>query len=285
MSCDGNTISISYGEEQIRKNTLITFAGVISGYMLEVFLYSINLLIFSIAAYTLVYNLKGYARWVLLGFAISMFVISTVAASLSLYIFFGCLMHEQAIPFRLLRARHVSYFVNNLIADILLIYRCYVIWSRSILVIIAPCICLLASLRVFYVQSPQGDLFVDRRYIYIWMALGFNIVVTVLNASRIWWLSREVRKVLGPTLTRKYYSAMVIIIESGAIYSLYVLISQLIKTVVDKNLIILDAGLTQVVSIAPTLIIVQVGLGRQARDLESAIQTTREFISTTAHSH
>lgn len=122
----------------------------------------------------------------------------------------------------------------------------------------------------------------------MWTALVFNIVVTALNATRIWWLAREAREVLGPTLTRRYYSAMAIVIESGAIYSLYVLVDQLIKTVINKNLIILDAGLTQVVSIAPTLIIVQVGLGRQARDLESAIQTargTQEFIFTTVHSY
>lgn len=122
----------------------------------------------------------------------------------------------------------------------------------------------------------------------MWIALAFNIVVTALNATRIWWMAREARKVLGPSLARRYYSAMAIIIESGAIYSVYVLVDQVLKATVNKNLFILDAGLVQVVAIAPTLIIVQVGLGRQARDLESTIQTgrgTRSVIFTTVHSH
>lgn len=122
----------------------------------------------------------------------------------------------------------------------------------------------------------------------MWTAFAFNVMITALNAIRIWWMGRQARKLLGPALARRYYSAMVIMIESGAIYSFYVLLDQVIKTVVSQDLFLLDAGLTQVVTIGPTLIIVQVGLGRQARDLESTIQTsreTREVVLTTGGFH
>ncbi|KAF5354188.1 hypothetical protein D9756_007167 [Leucocoprinus leucothites] len=267
-----------------------TFAGHIAGYMVEIFLYGINLVTFSTAAYTLVHNLKGNTRWILLTSASVMFVFSTMNTSLTIYVVFGYMLRRQGIPIQIIRVRHSLYFVNNLIADMLLLYRCYAIWSHSIRVIIVPCICLLASfgLGIFYVGSSLYS-FAHRRYIYMWMALTFNIVVTALNATRIWWMARETRKAIGPILARKYYSAMVIIIESGAIYSIYSLIDQVLKTVVGENLVILDAGLAQVVAIAPNLIIMQIGLGRQARDLESTIQTGREtgetVVLTTVHSH
>ncbi|KAF5354033.1 hypothetical protein D9756_007187 [Leucocoprinus leucothites] len=73
-------------------------------------------------------------------------------------------------------------------------------------------------------------------------------------------MARETRKALGPILARRYYSAMVIIVESGAIYSLYVLTDEIIK----------------MAAIAPTLIIIQVGFGRQARNIESTMRIGRQ---------
>ncbi|KAF5354191.1 hypothetical protein D9756_007163 [Leucocoprinus leucothites] len=72
-----------------------------------------------------------------------------------------------------------------------------------------------------------------------WILLASAVVmfsISTVDASittRIWWMARQARKILGPTLARRYYSAMVIIsdrIESGAIYSLYVLADEVVKT-------------------------------------------------------
>jgi hypothetical protein len=63
-----------------------------------------------------------------------------------------------------------------------------------------------------------------------------------------------------------------IIVESGIVYSIYVVLD-----VVFPGLI-LDAGLAQVVGIVPTLIIVQIGLGRDAHDID----TTTSFVRSNA---
>ncbi|KAJ3576022.1 hypothetical protein NP233_g713 [Leucocoprinus birnbaumii] len=205
-----------------------------------------------------------------------MFAISTGDACLTLYIMFGPLLHSQPVPYQLIQSRQTLYFVNNLLADALLIYRCYVIWSYSTAVIVLPCLLFATSfgVGVFYASDLLAML-KSRGYNYMWLALAFNILLTTLIALRIWWMARQASKALGPTMARRYYSAMVIIIESGAIYSLYVLVDQILKTAVDKNILFMDAGLTQVTTIAPTLIIVQVGFGRQVHDLESTIRTGR----------
>lgn len=262
-----------------KTNTPFSFSDFISGYMFTIFLYSIAFLFFCIAAFTLVKNLKGYPKWILLASAVVMFSISTVDASISMYILFGPLMHKQPVPYGMVHLRQMFYFLNNLFADALLTYRCYVIWSHSVRIIILPCIILASSfgLGVLYVSSHYAMLR-DRGYNYMWLALAHNILVTALIATRIWWMARQARKILGPTLARRYYSAMVIIIESGAIYSLYVLADEVVKTI-NPNILFLDAGLTQITTIAPTLIIVKVGLGRQAHDLETTIQTGREMQS------
>jgi len=69
-----------------------------------------------------------------------------------------------------------------------------------------------------------------------------------------------------------------IIVESGVIYSIYVVLD-----VVFKNLI-LDAGLVQVVGIVPTLIIVQIGLGHDGHDIDTTASMVQSgFISTNGH--
>ncbi|KAF5359452.1 hypothetical protein D9756_003061 [Leucocoprinus leucothites] len=287
MACEGTATDFGNWNDPLSNSSPFPLTGFLSGFMVEIFLYGINLSTFSTAAITLIYNLKCYVRWILLAFATVMFSISTATASLNFYILFGYLIRKQPVPFQIFRIRQILYLVNNLIADVLLIYRSYVIWSHSARIIIVPCIFLSASfgLGILYIQSPLAWIR-ERGYVYMWLTLAFNTIITALNASRIWWMAREARKILGPTLAQRYYSAMVIIIESGAIYSLYILADQVIKTVVNQNITILDAGLTQVVAIAPTLIIVQVSLDRQARDLESAIRTSREteIVFTTVHS-
>lgn len=125
MVCnDTATYIVNESSELPGSDCLFTYTGYISGFMFEILLYGINFVIFLTAAYTLVYNLKGYARWVLFASALAMFAISTTNVSLSLYAVFGYLMRKQDIPFRIIRARHVFYFVNNLIGDALLVSLC-----------------------------------------------------------------------------------------------------------------------------------------------------------------
>ncbi|KAF8908164.1 hypothetical protein CPB84DRAFT_1767465 [Gymnopilus junonius] len=103
------------------------------------------------------------------------------------------------------------------------------------------------------------------------------MLITALMAGRIYWIARKARSILGPGLSSKYTTMIAIIVESGVIYSVYFILD-----VVAQNLI-LDAGLAQIVGMVPTLIIVQVGLGRDAHDVDhdtaatTTHRTTRLF--------
>jgi len=57
-----------------------------------------------------------------------------------------------------------------------------------------------------------------------YISLATNTIVTFLSAGRIWWVSREIRASLGKDVVKKYNTAIMMIVESGAIFSVSILI-------------------------------------------------------------
>ncbi|KAI3601622.1 hypothetical protein WG66_003057 [Moniliophthora roreri] len=101
-----------------------------------------------------------------------------------------------------------------------------------------------------------------------WLAeMGVNIILTLLTAGRIWWISREARKHMGPAIKTKYNTIVAIILESGILYPIF-----LATYVVYTLLLDPDAGGSipfqlfivtyQVAGIAPTLIIIRAARGK-----------------------
>ncbi|KAF7350789.1 hypothetical protein MSAN_01640400 [Mycena sanguinolenta] len=151
------------------------------------------------------------------------------------------------------------YVVSNIIADGLLIYRCYVIWSNNVLVTILPILMLIASTVLGLISTFDFSLSSDPCF---GVSLATNVLVTVLTAGRIWWISYYSRAYLKTAATRRYVSAMVILVESGILYSanlLAVLIVCRIPSVSYYSDVLLQMQY-QIMGIAPTLIIVRAGL-------------------------
>ncbi|KAF9450828.1 hypothetical protein P691DRAFT_428104 [Macrolepiota fuliginosa MF-IS2] len=254
-----------------------SFAEYVSGWMFEVFLYGINIMLFSTTVLILMRRSNGMMvpRWPLLVPAVAMFTISTANVCLSVYMLFGVLIYGTPLPVWTIISKHMFYLINNVIADSLLLYRCYIVWSRSVYIAVIPGIFLLASSILGLIIMSGPTLRAGRRkFLYMWLTLALNISVTALTAGRIWWMANKARRILGPALARRYYSALATIIESGAIYSLYVMIDLILLTIGHQSFIF-DAGLAHIVAIAPTLIIVQVGLGCQIQDVETTIRLSR----------
>lgn len=145
----------------------------------------------------------------------------------------------------------VVYVTNNLMADALLIYRCYVIWN-TIYITVAPLILLIATMILGYtIQLP----------LFFILSLTINLFVPTLVAGRLWWVIRRIRGPAGEVTRRKGRNAMIIILESGLIYSIFVSIHMGFFHFQNPMDEIIYAALGQVVGIVPTLIIVRVGLG------------------------
>lgn len=174
--------------------------------------------------------------------------------------------------------RQAIYVTNNIVADSLVVYRLYVVWGFNRKVIIGPIIMLIATSLSGYLAVwgfskivPGEDVFASD--IAIWgtalfaLSLSTNIVVTSLIAGRIWWIGRQAAKSLGGAHGQKYSQALVIIIESGAIYSVCLFILLILYVTKANAQYIVYDSLAQIMGIVPTLIIVRVGLGLTKGDV------------------
>ncbi|KAF5343972.1 hypothetical protein D9756_011432 [Leucocoprinus leucothites] len=252
------------------------FSEYVAGFMFQVFLYGINVLLFFSTVFILVRKSKGLNRWTFLAFAVVMFSIATASTCTSMYLLFGVLISGRPIPIPIARAQHMYMFFNTSIADVLLICRCYAAWDRSKYIIAVPCAMFLgSSVCGMVIMSEAVQSIGWRKFVYLWLTMSLNVLVTTLTVVRVWWMGHQVRKALGSGLARKYYSFLAVIVESGAIYSLYLLIDQVLVSTNTPSFYV-DAGLTQIAFTAPTLIIVQLGLGRHIRDVQTTIRLSQE---------
>ncbi|KAJ7750601.1 hypothetical protein B0H16DRAFT_1842729 [Mycena metata] len=196
--------------------------------------YGIYLVLFCICVYILLHRPHTPGNTILLVTAIALFTLSTVQTVICL-ILGSIYIDDLNLPFdKLVTANTILYAVNNTIADGLLVFG------------------IGFKLRI-----------VKDNFIFFMLSLITNVLVTILTATRIWWIQRKARAYLQPSVRRRYASTIAILIESGVIYSVFVLAYLIVDAfpetaIMDEPLFQL---LAQVMGIAPTLIIVRVGLG------------------------
>jgi hypothetical protein len=140
--------------------------------------------------------------------------------------------------------------LTDFIADLILIYRCWLLWSRNYWVIILPTLISTASLgealmtmaaswcslttvlvsacfsAVFYFElrinpnSPIPPSLVPLGVAAFSLPLGTSVIVTTLICARIWYLSprkaRDMRSAQFPTGTGQ--AIIKIVVESGILY-------------------------------------------------------------------
>ncbi|KAF7324548.1 hypothetical protein MKEN_00496000 [Mycena kentingensis (nom. inval.)] len=179
----------------------------------------------------------------------------------------------ELLRLRLYSAKDLIMTTNNLVVDSIFIYRCYSVWSHKRYIVALPTLMLLATTIYNYTASIANDSpslvlgkILDLRYGLI-LSMLTNIVLMLLTAGRIWWARRQLSSVLqDPELDRRYNTAIAMVIESGALYCINVLVVVIAETVAPaRNEVVTEVfwgSLSQIMNIAPLLIIVRVGMGR-----------------------
>ncbi|KAJ7282295.1 hypothetical protein C8J57DRAFT_1295082, partial [Mycena rebaudengoi] len=201
-------------------------------------------------------------RWLLVGTTIMMFLLGTCGtfvvvamAGVSIRMIKAVVLGSADLPRRIGVLGELS-----AVADLLLLYRCYVIWgSKKILIV--PALCNLATVVLTVV------VWLPKPYIHprtpCVMTLGTNLLLALLTAGRIWYVGREVQT---------YNTAIVLMFESGAIYCLSLVLWVISLTTLVNNYNgefaeifsgITGGLVTQTANTAPTLILVRVGMSRQ----------------------
>ncbi|KAF8890433.1 hypothetical protein BD779DRAFT_1517608 [Infundibulicybe gibba] len=270
----------------------------------ETLLYGAYAVLFSICIYILLYSRKPSSglNKPLLTTAVAMFAMSTIHVAVGLArgiaafidskdLQDGAISYFAEIWIWISIFKQALYVTNNVIADALVVYRCYVVWSFSVKIIVIPIILLISTtvcgyLAVFnFSQVHPGDS-VFAPNIAEWgtalfsLSLATNITVTSLIAARIWWISREAQAVLGRKHSQKYSNAVAIILESGAIYSVSLMTLLILYCTKSNAQYIAYDALAQIMGIVPTLIIVRVGLGVSTQDVHTyGNQTSTKVVS------
>lgn len=124
--------------------------------------------------------------------------------------------------------KNSCYVISVLLADLLLLYRTYVVWGRNYLVVIIPFLILAADagMGIWFnwsitVAVPGrsvlvSNVFARSKYFYI-ATLSFNVICTALIGFKIWIIQRSVAH--SANASQLGGSILSIILESAGIYT------------------------------------------------------------------
>ncbi|KZT59990.1 hypothetical protein CALCODRAFT_515700 [Calocera cornea HHB12733] len=170
-------------------------------------------------------------------------------------------------------AKDFTYITMLWISDSILVWRCWIVWRRSWLVIFFPLIMLLGEAVVGYVAigkylSPNMPTDASIKPLGTAMfsiSLGTNVLVTGMIAGRLWWVSRQTAKIVASG-RHATSGALRLVIESG----LAITTAKIIEFICYQIVFASDASvqalytvfeaMPQIFGIIPTLILLSIQL-------------------------
>jgi len=175
-----------------------------------------------------------------------------------------------------------TYFV---LADAILIYRCWIVWAKNAWIVVLPLILFLgsATVDIFMVVTMAGlhdgaSIFVISLHNWITavisLTLAQNIIVTSLIVFRIWRVNMSTAASAAGSLR----PVMSIILESGVLYVASLFIFLMTYLAGSNSQYIMVDCINPMIGITFSLLIVRVGLG-----LPSAHDQTSYFRSQQTH--
>ncbi|KAJ7037675.1 hypothetical protein C8F04DRAFT_1092029 [Mycena alexandri] len=177
-------------------------------------------------------------------------------------------------------ALKARYSLANAIADGILIYRCYIIWGFNWRPVVFPLFAYACTLAggIMTLLPLSGT--TERTSITLCIVTIFftNVLSAGLAAGRIWWISRRAASYMGRRSQKKYMALTAILLESGLIYPAALLITIAVfitPSTPTNSVLVCIAACYHIVGIAPTLIIVRVGLGVSTDDVDKCVTISR----------
>ncbi|KAF7378182.1 hypothetical protein MSAN_00242700 [Mycena sanguinolenta] len=163
-------------------------------------------------------------------------------------------------------ARQALTSINNAITDSLLLYRCAIIWGPSPYTRVVTGVSLLLILSTLGLGMWGTFGIEDSTPIPFIMALVTNSVLLGLTAGKIWRKGRQTTIVLGAEAGKRYNTTLEIVCESSLLYLIFVLVYLISSVSSEFSLLtgVAWGALAQVVNIVPMLIMVRVGMARDA---------------------
>ncbi|KAJ7301956.1 hypothetical protein DFH08DRAFT_978288 [Mycena albidolilacea] len=161
----------------------------------------------------------------------------------------------------------VVFTANTLVADCVLIWRCWTIWNRNWMIVGLPICCTLAGAglgfksiqeQAAYVINPNLDrnTYIDFATPYFALSLVNTCLATLLIIFRIITMTDRTLRT-----SRGYSRVIEIIVESALLYSIAMAVLLPLLVTESPNDVYAQAVVTQITGIAPTLIVARVTFG------------------------
>jgi len=232
----------------------------------------------------------------LVAVAVIMFCFSTTHVSLGFYRLIegfivlasepggpGAFFSNVSIPANV--AKVGIHTVNSICGDSVVVWRCFLVWGRSwkmcflpILLVIASAICGFAQTYFFARGTDLHSAFSPE--LEIWngalfgLSLATNVVVTLLISTRVWYMLR----LSGGSQNFRYWRVLVIVIESGMIYSVALICEIALYFLNNNAFYIVYDPIGQLTGIVPTLILVLAGLEMTMNDIHDRMTKSTKMV-------
>ncbi|KAJ7703882.1 hypothetical protein B0H17DRAFT_921603 [Mycena rosella] len=165
----------------------------------------------------------------------------------------------------------ISYTVMSWFADGMVLWRFNLIWNHNYWLSAFPALMLAgsiaSSIALVISVTNSGNTFWASKSVQIGIAywslsIALNIILTVLIASRIWFLRYRIRRSLGSQHSGQYLSVTAMLVESAALYAVWstVFLVCYARNTPFQNILLPPLG--QIQGIAPLLILFRVAQGR-----------------------
>ncbi|KAJ7741198.1 hypothetical protein DFH07DRAFT_59460 [Mycena maculata] len=262
---------------------------------LQVFVHGIYSAIFFLALYAMIFKRKTPAAFFVI--VLTMYTIATIQTGLHWASIRDAFVRHGSSPtdtvnslgsptLALTVLSGTMLIGNTLLADCVLIFRCFAVWNRDWRAIVLPVLTTLSAtalgiLSVFetaQVVELGGNLssdppkFVDYARPYFCLCLATTLLATILIVFRIVWITRY----NAGTAFSGYRAVIEMVVESALLYSasLIVYIGILFGSAASNDDGYAQAILIEMTGIAPTLIVARVSFGL-ARPSSSWQRTTK----------
>ncbi|VDB92606.1 unnamed protein product [Peniophora sp. CBMAI 1063] len=126
------------------------------------------------------------------------------------------------------KAKDLIYTTSMIIADSVVVWRCWVVWNGNLYALALPILLVMGTAvsgygaeSQYFLTNPNPVTAVDFGNAMFAVSLTTNIYVTLLTMGRIWWASRQANEGLGTSPTHSTYKRIILLLfETGMIIAL-----------------------------------------------------------------
>ncbi|KAF9461124.1 hypothetical protein BDZ94DRAFT_1310850 [Collybia nuda] len=206
------------------------------------------------------YDTMPRTRKILFGSTVVMFILSAMHL--------GLVMQEVTVdnvPLTSVRLQIILSMFQYVIGDLVLIWRVWVMWKRSYMIAAGPLILMLTAAGFTLHLAAQQSSNAFFTVVPVALIVANTTLCTLLIAGQIWYLHRKLDRastgVGGTPMPSHYKGIIMLMVESGALYTACQIVSLVLHYTQSVGLpIVLDLEIP-LIGILPTLIIVFVHFG------------------------